>query len=240
MSRLECFKAARLLTMYTNSLACSLLWVMVNGVPLSADDAAGLAKIATNSAIEQAVTLDARELTESSGLAFSRRKENRLWSHNDSGGQPILYCFDYQGRKTGQVELPVRAVDWEDMAAFTDAGMPRLLVADSGDNGKVRESISLHLFDEPDPDSVSKPRHFQSMIVTFASGPIDCEAIAIDIGQRQIVMIAKTLFSPATVYTVPIPNQVANPDSNDERNSRMTAKEIKRLALPLTLKPVSG
>ncbi len=46
-------------------------------------------------------------------------------------------------------------------------------------------------------------------------------------------MIAKTVFSPATVYTLPLPSRIADTDSESRWKSIVTAKEIRRLALPL-------
>ena len=95
---------------------------------------------------------DAR-VRESSGLGFSRRQPGHVWTHNDSGDRPRLFAFDDQGKPSGDFEFTsgVKAKDWEDMVAFTDAGVPRLLVADCGDNGMKRSSVSLVLWDEPNP-----------------------------------------------------------------------------------------
>lgn len=211
---------------------------MANGGGLSADVSAVPADAAVSILAEPGVTLESNDLTESSGLAFSRRNVDRVWSHNDSGGQARLFAFDTHGRKTGQVELSVPTVDWEDIALFSDSGVSRLLVADSGDNRAVRQSITLYLFDEPDPDAVTKVERVQSIEVTYPNGPVDCEAIAVDIGKRRIIMISKTMFSPATVYTLPLPDRIANSNIRDPGQTKsqrieVTAKELKRLVLPL-------
>ncbi len=233
VARIEILDAAQLLATYTHRWACWFVLMIAMVGSLSADDSNHPTLSTTDSATDHAVTLDNPQLTESSGLAFSRRNVDRVWTHNDSGDQPILYCFDLGGRSTGRVELPVQPVDWEDMAAFSDHGIPRLLVADCGDNGKARKSISLHLIDEPDPDAVTKATFVQSIIVTFPNGPSDCEAIAVDAGQRTIVMIAKSLLSSAIVLTVPLPPRITEPDSLGDSIDPIAATELKTLAMPL-------
>ena len=130
-----------LVSLYTKPLVIFAILVMANWAELSADDSSDLVKFDQAKRVQHVATLAEDELTESSGLAFSRRKQNRLWTHNDSGGKPRLYAFDTDGRKTGQVDLAAGMVDWEDIAAFSDEGVPRLLVADSGDN---RAAAQVH------------------------------------------------------------------------------------------------
>lgn len=206
---------------------------MTIGVTLSADDSTALATSGGTVLAQDPVVFRESELTESSGLAFSRRSDRRLWTHNDSGGLPRLYCFDTSGRKTGSCDLDVPAVDWEDIAAYSDHGVARLLVADSGDNGSTRHSITLHLFDEPDPDRVTQLDRVQSIIVSYPGGLGDCEAVAVDQQHRMIVLIAKTVLSPATVYTLPLPRRISDNHAESEWSTKVTAKKIRRLVLPL-------
>lgn len=224
--------------LYSIVLLGFALLVMVNEGFLSADVSAEPNDATESVLAEPEVALQGNDLSESSGLAFSRRNVDRVWSHNDSGGQSRLFAFDTDGRKTGQIDLSVPSVDWEDIAIFTDSGVSRLLVADSGDNQAVRQSITLYLFDEPDPDAVTKVEQVQSIEVTYPNGSSDCEAIAVDAAKRQIIMISKTTFTPATVYTVPLPDRVADsnirsPDQVKSQRIEVTAKELKRLVLPL-------
>ncbi len=217
---------------------------LAGGRVLAGEDAANPNQPGDPLIVEQAVELDSNQLTESSGLAFSRRNARRLWSHNDSGGRARLFAFDTAGHQTGQIELNVKAIDWEDMAAFSDSGVPRLLVADCGDNPPRRKFIKLYLFDEPDPDTTSRLTRVQSIQVRFPDGPSDCEAIAVDVSRRRIIMVTKTILSPAIVYVLPLPDRVTDSGSNKALNSQVTAKELKRLALPLVtgmdIDPASG
>ena len=55
------------------------------------------------------------EIEEASGLAPSRRREDVLWTLNDSGNAPALFALDPRGRDLGRVPLAVPNVDFEDL-----------------------------------------------------------------------------------------------------------------------------
>ena len=58
------------------------------------------------------------EVRETSGPARGRRDPSVLWTHNDSGFEPILYALDTEGRILGRVSVQgATLVDWEDIAA---------------------------------------------------------------------------------------------------------------------------
>ncbi len=160
------------------------------------------------SGVQNVVSLSESALTESSGLAISHRRNNHFWSHNDSGAKALLYAFDSHGRETGKIRLNLAsAVDWEDMASFTDQGVARLLVADCGDNNSNRPSITLYLFDEPDPEDPQDPDSVQTISVRYPDGSHDCEAVAVDEHRRQIVLITKSIFPACGVYVFPLPSR---------------------------------
>lgn len=141
----------------------------------------------------QPIRLLERQLTESSGLAFSRRKANRVWSHNDSGGRARLFCFNDRGQATGSVTLAgVRAVDWEAMDCFQVNGRPYLLAADVGDNDRRRGNVKLYIFSEPDPDRHQHVNAILQLNVTYQGGTANCEAVAVDAGHKQILLLSKS------------------------------------------------
>ena len=93
-------------------------------------------------------------VNESSGLAASRRNPGLLWTHNDSGDEPLLYCLDLQGRSCGVWRVTgAEAFDWEDMAAGPGpgarAGEPHLYLGDIGDNIDQRTEIVVYRIPEP-------------------------------------------------------------------------------------------
>jgi hypothetical protein len=177
----------------------------------------------------ETVWLDLKNLNESSGLAVSRRRSDHFWTHNDSGGKPHLYAFDSRGRASGRLELEsTEMVDWEDMASFTDEGVPRLLIADCGDNDADRSKITLHLLDEPDPRKVSVQAVSQSLVVVYADGPRDCEAIAVDLHRRQIILVAKSFLPAAGVYVLPLPDR-----NLEATRATVTATRVATLSIPM-------
>src|SRR5690606_23341674 len=49
----------------------------------------------------------ALELSETSGIAVSRGQEGVLWTHTDSGTEPVLYALDGAGRILARVPIAV-------------------------------------------------------------------------------------------------------------------------------------
>jgi hypothetical protein len=189
----------------------------------------------------KAVKLGDHDVTESSGLALSNRQSLRFWTHNDSGGKSIIYAFDSTGKPTGKCRLrSVGAKDWEDMCSFLDGAVPRLLIADCGDNQAKRQSVSLYLLDEPDPDKDTETRNVLEISVSYPDGPRDCEAVGVDTQNRQVVLIAKSRFLSAGIYVVPLPPR------QDERADpiAVTAQRVGTLPMPMItamdVDPVSG
>jgi hypothetical protein len=93
---------------------------------------------------------DAR-INESSGLAASRRysRDNLLWTQNDSGNTPEIYCVNPRGETVATVLLKgATNVDWEDIAVAGDW----IYVADTGDNWRRRESVTIYRLREPEFD----------------------------------------------------------------------------------------
>ncbi|MGB5929633.1 MAG: dienelactone hydrolase family protein [Cyclobacteriaceae bacterium] len=87
-----------------------------------------------------------KALHETSGLLV--RGPNRIWSHNDSGNQPVLFLTDTLGNVldmktvTGAFNL-----DWEDLAEDDDGNV---YIGDFGNNRNNRRA--LQIFKIPNPD----------------------------------------------------------------------------------------
>jgi hypothetical protein len=101
-------------------------------------------------AVETAIyTIDAPEISESSGLVASRRHDGVLWTHNDSGDDARIFAIDREGRKLAEYTVRgARNVDWEDIA-IDDAG--RLYIGDFGNNGNARRDLTIYVIPEPAP-----------------------------------------------------------------------------------------
>ncbi|MCC6509715.1 MAG: hypothetical protein IT423_11440 [Pirellulaceae bacterium] len=157
------------------------------------------------------IYLNSDKVTESSGLARSRRLERLLWTHNDSGDKPQLFAFDADGRLHATLEVKrADAVDWEDMCSFTHAEKPFLAVADVGDNGHSRKHVTIYGLEEPTVEFIpvagngdgngdgkaTKPARLSAKTefeikVTYPHGPINCEAIAYDPWRQQFILASK-------------------------------------------------
>jgi hypothetical protein len=137
-------------------------------------------------------------LEELSGLAASRVDASRYWGINDGDSPPVLVAIERQGRRL--LRLPVAGVenrDWEDLASFTLDGRPYLLVADTGDNGGIRETLDLYVVEEP-----RAPREGQTVQPAWTirfrwpDGARDCEAVAVDAARGQILLVSKKRVPP--------------------------------------------
>ncbi|TWU22502.1 hypothetical protein Pla52o_35600 [Novipirellula galeiformis] len=186
-------------------------------------------------AIPPLIYFDEPQLNESSGLAASPQQSGHFWSHNDSGDSARLFAFDSRGRASGSCELVgAGAIDWEDMAAFKEGNRKFLLVADCGDNSAKRKSISLYLFEEPDPTKATKVNRYLTLRVTYPDGARDCEAVAVDVLRRKIVFIAKSTLPFANVYSIDLPDlPIRFPRSSTAAAPPITANYQSTIALPM-------
>jgi hypothetical protein len=128
------------------------------------------------------------DLREDSGLAVSRTQPGVLWAHNDSGDTPTLYAIDEKGRLLAKVSvLDAEATDWEDIASGPcpedGATTHCLYIADTGNNSRAREVLTIYIVDEP---LISGAEPGQSLSVKarsfrfrYPGGPEDTEAIAL-------------------------------------------------------------
>ena len=160
-----------------------------------------------------------RVLAETSGLAVGLRNPDFVWTHNDSGHEPILYALDAQGEIRAEIEIDGNNRDWEDM----DRGRCDLgscfYVADTGDNNERRRSPSLYRIAEPDP---SEDAHVDAerYRMLFPDGPRDVEAMYVLPGER-VFFVTKGRNHPVTVYRYPPPLR------SDEV---VTLEEVQRLS----------
>jgi hypothetical protein len=181
--------------------------------------------------------LQAAGLAESSGLSASRRQPNLLWSHNDSGGQPVLFALDATGAHLGSVRLiGVTNVDWEDVAAFEWNGRSWLLIADVGDNNGRRTDCVLHIIAEPDLAELDPTRELSvpvawSLPVRYADGgAYDCEAVAVDANEGMVYLLTKRT-QPARLYRLPL-----HPDQDQPTPAAQPAGEVPHIPQPDALR----
>jgi len=95
-------------------------------------------------------------ITESSGLAASRKHAGVFWTHNDGGGpkRQVLYAIDRAGNTKASFPISGVAIhDWEDIAID---GAGRLFLGDLGNNDGMRDELAVYEIDEPDPAQAAK------------------------------------------------------------------------------------
>jgi len=233
------------LRMTAGCLGCLVTVVALAACADDGGDAVG--DNASQAGAAPVVLLENAAVTESSGLAFSNLSDDRLWTHNDSGDTARLFAFDRSGKTTGGCELVgVDAIDFEDMASFVQDSLPRLVVADVGDNRSVRPFVSLYFFDEPSPDQQTSVTQWTRIDVRYADGPRDCEAIAVDAQRGIVTLVTKSFLPVATVYELPLPKR-SPPAADGAADGAADVQVLRRVAtLPIPLvtaidrDPVSG
>lgn len=144
------------------------------------------------------------EIRESSGLAWSGVDPDLLWTHNDSGGEAVLFGVRSDGTLVRRV--PVRGaslVDWEDLEAARCEEGSCLWIADTGDNGERRRQPVLYQVPEPDPEG-SEPVTATVFPIEFPDGPRDVEALFLLPGEGPY-LITKGRNHPVTLYRYPLP-----------------------------------
>jgi hypothetical protein len=188
------------------------------------------------------VLLDS-QLAETSGLAASRRHRDVLWLHDDGGNPARLFAIDTNGNRLATLRIEgVTKTDWEDMAAFRLDGRDYLLIADTGDNGGLRRTLQLHAIEEPSRLVNARLKPAWSLAFRWPDGARDCEAIAIDERNRQILLISKKR-QPPEVFALPLRPQrgvqtaqrlgtlagVPKPDPEEARRNPKQARTLHQI-----------
>lgn len=152
------------------------------------------------------------QLDELSGLAASHAHPGVFWANNDSGNGAALFAIRADGTHVAVVRIVGASnLDWEDIASYDLDGHHYLLVADTGDNGGLRQQLTLYVIEEPaqlrDDDHL---RIARTILFRWPDGPRDCEAVAVDAKRGEILLISKKRI-PAELYRLPLRPQAGVP-----------------------------
>ncbi len=152
--------------------------------------------------------LSDNNISESSGMAASRRTKDLFWTHNDGGNPAVIYALWENGTVLGQVCLTqAKNIDWEDMASFTWKNRHFLLIGDVGDNRSNRKKCTLYIVEEPSVSDIKKqnPGIANSWQIDFIyeDGPRDCEAVAVDVSTGHCLLLSKRDDLPG-LYRLPL------------------------------------
>jgi hypothetical protein len=125
------------------------------------------------------------KLSESSGVAASRKYPGVLWSLNDSGNPAWLFATDTLGRDRGTFSVTdATNVDWEAISIARCGSRDCLYIADTGDNHERRPSVRLYRVVEPVPSAggsdIRPTAPAQRLEIRYPDGAADVEAIFVD------------------------------------------------------------
>lgn len=144
------------------------------------------------------VAVPSTGLAESSGLAVSAYRSDVVWVVEDTG-DPVVHAMTGDGSAAGSITLDGwNNRDTEALAPGLDG---TLWIADIGDNRGVRDSVVVHVVDEPEgaADVVVAPTSYR---FTYPDGPRDAETFLVDPLTGRAYVISKTLQDPQ-VYALP-------------------------------------
>lgn len=146
-------------------------------------------------------------IVESSGLVASRRNPGALWTHNDSGNAPALYCLQGDGSSCGTWAVEGAGnEDWEDIAVGPgpDSKLTYLYIGDVGDNASARDSITVYRVPEPSlPTNSSSTSPAESLTFEYPDGPHDAEALLVHPDSGALYVITKEVVSGVYKATPP-------------------------------------
>lgn len=168
---------------------------------------AGVCRSSAAGAERELGKVKVKGLNEISGMTASSQNQRLLWVSND-GDAGRLYAIRTDGQNAGELRLPVRVLDVEEIALGpgTEANTEYLYVGDVGDNDLRRFEVAVVRLKEPtigasaDSLSVDAIEHFR---LAYPDGPHNVEAMFVDPVSRAMFLVSKEP-SRATLYSVPI------------------------------------
>ncbi len=182
---------------------------------------------------QKSYPIENKNLNESSGLACSNRDKHVLWSHNDSGHMPIIYAMNHKGKdlatfyiEENSWEEKLIANDWEDMDAFEYQGGNYLLIADTGDNFRLRFDYQIYIIKEPDLKNKQKSIISPAWSFSFKyedGHSYDVESVAVDVINEKIILLSKRT-DHALMFALPL-----NPKNTDVTQIARKIGEFKNI-----------
>jgi len=160
--------------------------------------------------------IEGTEIQEASGLAASPTFDQSFWTHNDSGGSPIVYLISAAGQLKGKVLLSgANNRDWEDIAIGPgpEANVNYIYVGEIGDNNARYNEKRIYRFPEPGKVSgldVTDTVHNADIIrYVYPDGPRDAETLFVDPLTKNIYILSKREAS-VNIYSAAYPQDTKN------------------------------
>ena len=154
-----------------------------------------------------------KALPESSGVVFAGGK---LWSHNDSQGQPVLYGFDNTGKVSDIIYISGKNADWEDLAK-DDSG--NIYIGDFGNDKNKRHDLKVYKISNPAAmkENIAKPEVIEFSYFDQTLFPPDTSAQNFDMEamiwfNNHLYLFSKNRTNPFTGFTkvYKLPDQAGN------------------------------
>jgi hypothetical protein len=146
-----------------------------------------------------------QEIDEASGLAFSRTMPGIIYTHNDSGGEPMIYMMDTLGKDKGAIKIEgVKNRDWEDVAVGPGdkKDISYVYIGEIGDNDGKYSDVKIFRFPEPKHWRASFTVQPEVLTLTYPDGPRDAETLLVDPVSTDIFILSKR-DSTNILYKVP-------------------------------------
>ena len=145
------------------------------------------------------IPLEHRDLTESSGLAISRRTPNVLWTHDDAG-EPNLFRFTLSG-EVSKHEVPgAHNRDWEDIASAGCPGLGDCLyIGDIGAERSDPQVITVYVATEPRGEGPATV--VEQWNLSWPGVPRDAESLIVHPCTLDAWILTRT--NPPEVYKIP-------------------------------------
>lgn len=157
-------------------------------------------------------------LTEVSGIAWSRNNPGMLWAHNDSGHSNSLFLLHGESGEivTKYTIHGTANIDWEDMevAVGPEAGASYIYIADTGDNSQKRKEYTVYRFKEPvhsnehtDSGNIFiSDAEVEKIRFRYPDGSHDTEAMFVDPVTKDIYLATKRDVV-SFLYVIPYPQK---------------------------------
>ena len=148
------------------------------------------------------------DVVEASGLAASGVNDSVFWVINDSGNESLLHAVGRDGAELAAIAVEgVLGFDWEDIAVGPgpEPGVSYVYIGDIGDNLRLRSTISLLRFPEPNLINGSSAVEAVATIrLSYPASPEDAEAMWVDPVTGDIFVVTKRQADGrAVVYHAP-------------------------------------
>ncbi len=144
---------------------------------------------------------------EASGVAASRSWPGVFWTHNDSGGDPVVIGVRSDGTAAARVEVKgAKNRDWEDVSVGPCDSGSCLYIADTGDNDEKRDDAALYRAPEPREGATSVTA--ERFPLRYPDGARDAEALFV-LPTGQPFLVTKGRHSAVELYRYPLPLRAA-------------------------------